>query len=248
MSALEALRNEPGITEEPHHLPVQHTTKRCSVNPDGQSVDIVFCVDAGQRMAEFYRDLKAGMGSLYRRLSDSIKSKGRDIGQIRVRMIRFDHPVENPVKLTPAVGQMGFLRISGNHIPEFPDCPPLHGGENALREAMHSSWNKEGLYRRQVIVVCSDSVQSRIPRRTAYRSVLRSEEEFEELTEYWGDIYESGLMDQKGKRLLLFVPEKSGWEEYAACWDRVIAVRTGAGRGLSDIGIRMTAEEISKLI
>jgi hypothetical protein len=60
--------------------------------------------------------------------------------------------------------------------------------------------------------------------------------DFNELTEWWGTRNNPGLMDENAKRLLIFAPDKPGWNIIRNSWSNVIhAVTDDNDLGLSKV-------------
>ena len=58
--------------------------------------------------------------------------------------------------------------------------------------------------------------------------------DFNELTAWWGSKSCPGVMDESAKRLIIFAPDKPGWNTISDNWNNVIQYESEAGSGLED--------------
>ena len=88
-------------------------------------------------------------------------------------------------------------------------------------------------------------------RQYAYNALVDNHwdnENFEELTNWWGDEQLSGYMDFSAKRLLLFAPYASYWKTISDNWDNVMHYPSVAGAGLKEIDYNQIIDAISNSI
>lgn len=206
------------------------------------NVDMVFCIDTTGSMGSLLEMVKSNALNFYDDVTRKMSEKGKVINQLRIRIISFrdylaDH--ENAMLVTD------FFNLPVQNS-DFEQCVrgliPMGGGDEpedgleALAYAIRSDWDTQGMKRRQVIVVWTDASTHSIGFGKSdpnYPDNMASN--FEELTQWWGDIQNQGYMSQSGKRLLLFAPEAEYWNTIADNWNQVIHFPSKAGKGMEEI-------------
>ena len=58
---------------------------------------------------------------------------------------------------------------------------------------------------------------------------------FEELSNWWGDAAQPGLMENNAKRLVIYAPEEEYWTTITNNWDNVVLYPSEAGNGLQEL-------------
>ena len=218
-------------------------------------VDIVMCIDATGSMGGLIHKVKENASHLHSDLFQLMKKKGKNIDELRTRIIVFrDYDadgVENAMLATD------FYRLPEENA-EFQaalDCIEAKGGGDdpedgleALAYAMKSDWAKEGQKKRQIIVVWSDEGTHPLgvgPKVAMEGYPSKMPRDFDQLTQMWDD---DEIMNYSAKRLLLFAPESSGWNEISSTWDQVIHFPSEAGNGLDEINYEAILSEITNTI
>ena len=209
-------------------------------------VDLVFCIDATASMAPYLEKVRADTERLYDGLAARMHRIGREIHQMRVRLVAFrdfkeyelDHV--RPMMTTPFFGlpeQNEFFRDSLMSIrPEGGGDEPEDGLE-ALALAIKSDWMPKNPYtrRRQIIVLWSDASTHELGHaRGTELYPPDMARDFDELTRWWGRVPGDGYMEYEAKRLLIYAPDKPWWSTIAYNWPNVIHIPTVTGEGLSE--------------
>ena len=126
------------------------------------NVDIVFVIDATGSMSDLIDIVKKNAVNFHSDIQEVMSKKGKTIQELRVKVIAFRDYI--------ADGEEAMLRTDfftlPNEIEAFQDTvnsiSAFGGGDEpedgleALAFAIRSKWNKEGLKRRQLIVVWAD--------------------------------------------------------------------------------------------
>ena len=72
--------------------------------------------------------------------------------------------------------------------------------------------------------------------------------DFNELTEWWGDESQPGIMDNNAKRLLIYAPDKKYWSTVSDSWDNVVHFPSEAGTGLRELEYEEILDSIANSI
>jgi hypothetical protein len=219
------------------------------------AVDIVMCVDITGSMNPVLDAVKESALRFHQRLHEMMASKGKEISQLRLRVVAFRDFGDNP---DDAIEQTGFLRlpeqsaeferfvrglraIGGGDYPE--------SGLEALALAVNSPWEKGLDRRRHVIVVFTDAPAHPLgtvgAAAQAYpRDIPGS---LDELFEQWGYARsQMAVMEQSAKRLVLFAPEEEPWKEaIGEEWDLTLHFPSKAGEGLEEFEMDEIIETIA---
>ncbi|MGQ0841408.1 vWA domain-containing protein [Actinokineospora sp.] len=208
------------------------------------SVDIVLCIDATLSMKPTLANVQRSVLSFHERLTAAMAGKGREISQLRLKVIAFrdfgdraDDALEEsrfftvPAEITEFERVVRGLRaIGGGDEPE--------SGLEALALAMGSEWETGLDRRRHVIVLFTDASAHPLglPRQVRAATYPRwIPQSMDELFRQWGHAQGSGaLMENSAKRLLLFAPEVSPWEDIADDWNNTLFFPSNAGEGLEE--------------
>ena len=180
--------------------------------------DIVFCIDATGSMGKVIGLVKENALSLQKDLVNAMKTKGKTIHQLRIRIIAFRDYIadgENAMMATdffllPDEVETFSRCVNGIRATGGGDIP--EDGLEALAFAIRSKWTMEAAKKRHVIVVWTDAGVHELgygSKASNYPDNMAKN--FEELTNWWGDEQRNGYMDSNAKRLLLFAPCTSYW-------------------------------------
>ena len=219
------------------------TTEQSSMAaPRGLSyaVDIVFCIDVTGSMSPIIDQVKANALRFYDDVQSNLTAKGKNVDQLRVRVIAFrDFVADGAAALAASAfftlpdERASFSDFVNGLIAEGGGDAPESGLE-AVALAIDSPWTTIGDRRRQVIVVWTDQ-----PAQPLDASVLspdlasRVPANFSALTDLWED--EQGPMGSSSKRLILFAPDGPGWSDISGVWENVVHHPSQAGGGLSEV-------------
>lgn len=216
------------------------------------NVDIVFCIDCTESMDNLLNIVKAKALSFYRDIQGDMNKKGKEIDQLRVRVVAFRdylafdeerrkkaHPNE-PMLVTnffklPEEGRK--LEISVKSLQPIGGGDAPEDGLEALAYAIRSDWTTTGVKDRHIIVLWTDQPPHKLGYgRASARYPSGMAENLNELTQWWGDRYAPGFMpEQAVKRLILFAPNVGDWSAISENWDNTIHLPSKAGDHLNDM-------------
>jgi hypothetical protein len=219
------------------------------------AVDIVMCIDATGSMNPVIGTVKESALQFHQRLNDVMARKGKEISQLRLRVIAFRDFGDDP---SDAIEQTGFLRLpeqsaeferfvrgltatGGGDVPE--------SGLEALALAVNSPWETGLDRRRHVIVMFTDAPAHPlgsvgVSTQTYPKDIPRS---MDALFEQWGYARsQTAVMEQSAKRLVLFAPEEEPWQEaIGEEWDLTLHFPSRAGEGLEEFEMDEIIETIA---
>lgn len=216
------------------------------------NVDLVFCIDCTESMDNILNIVKERALGLYDDIQRTMTQKGKEITQLRVRVIGFRdyaayadeirrkaHPNE-PMLVSDfftlprdahklEVSVKSLQPAGGGDVPE--------DGLEALAYAIRSPWTNGGTKDRHVIILWTDAVPHELGFGSGTpRYPKGMAESFDALTGWWGDGSAAGFMPrQASKRLILFAPDQGQWSAIASQWDNTIFYPSQAGSGLQEV-------------
>jgi hypothetical protein len=219
------------------------------------AVDIVMCIDVTGSMNPVLDAVKESSLRFHQRLHEMMAVKGKEISQLRLRVVAFRDFGDNA---SDAVEQTGFLRLpeqaaeferfvrglragGGGDIPE--------SGLEALALAVNSPWETGLDRRRHVVVVFTDAPAH--PLGTVGASAQNYPRDIprtmDELFEQWGYARsQRAVMEQSAKRLVLFAPEAEPWKQaIGEEWDLTLHFPSKAGEGLEEFEMDEIIETIA---
>ena len=121
-------------------------------------------------------------------------------------------------------------------------------GLEALAYAMRSKWVATGVKKRHVIVLWTDAPTHDIgygATSASYPAGMPAS--FDELSRWWNDVQEGGVMNRNAKRLILFAPDAPAWNRISASWDQTIHVHT-LSEGLTEIDYQQVLDVVGNSI
>lgn len=219
------------------------------------AVDIVMCIDVTGSMNPVLDAVKESSLRFHLRLHQMMASKGKEISQLRLRVIAFRDFGDDP---DTAVEQTGFLHlprqaedfemfVRGLRATGGGDYP--ESGLEALALAINSPWEKGLDRRRHVIVVFTDASAHPLGKVGASAQAYPSgiARTMDELFEQWGYARsQQAVMEQSAKRLVLFAPEEEPWKEaIGEEWDLTLHFPSKAGEGLEEFEMDEIIETIA---
>lgn len=206
------------------------------------NVDIVMCIDCTGSMGGLLDTVKANALKFYPDLKARCEAKGKEISDLRIRVIGFRDLGYDKDK---AISDSGFLTIPEqedkfkeivNSLVATGGGPEPKSGLEALSMAIYSDWTHEGyMYHRHVILVWTDASTHELGETGMENSQYPSEApaNFDKLTDLWED--ELDGKNHSLKRLVIFAPDASKWTEIGLNWNNTIHYPTKAGTGLEDV-------------
>ena len=219
------------------------------------NVDMVFCIDVTGSMDNIIEIVQNNALNLYQDVKACMERKGKHIDTLRVRIIAFrDYLADDADAML--VTNFFTLPQEADNLKKCVNSLVAKGGGDdpedgfeALAYAIKSKWNSDSGKKRHVIVLWSDDDAHDLgygKESDYYPKGMAAD--FCELTTWWGDTYEPGLMDQEAKRLILFAPDMPGWKKVSDSWDKVLHYPSEAGNGLQDVEYSQIISVISQTI
>jgi hypothetical protein len=219
------------------------------------AVDIVMCIDITGSMNPVLDAVKESSLRFHQRLHEMMASKGKEISQLRLRVVAFRDFGDNPGN---AIEQTGFLQlprqaedfelfVRGLRATGGGDYP--ESGLEALALAVNSPWETGLDRRRHVIVMFTDAPAH--PLGTVGASSQNYPQDIprtmDALFEQWGYARsQMAVMEQSAKRLVLFAPEEEPWKEaIGEEWDLTLHFPSKAGEGLEEFEMDEIIETIA---
>ena len=208
------------------------------------AVDIVLCIDVTMSMSPVLSRVKSSALTFHDRLEAIMRTKGKSIGQLRLKVIAFrdfgdrgdDALEQSPFFTLPGEASqyeatvMALEPRGGGDIPE--------SGLEALAAAVRAPWERGLDRRRHVIVMFTDAPAHPLgtseARASGYypQSIAADETALFEEWGYQGS--QSSIMENSAKRLLLFAPDAKPWLGIAENWNYTIFFPSKAGDGLEE--------------
>lgn len=229
------------------------------------NVDIVFCIDCTESMDNILNIVKSRSLCFHSDVQETMKQKGKEIERLRIRVVAFRDYLAYDEELRkkahcnePMLITDFFVLPDDAHKLEVSvkSLQPIGGGDDpedgleALAYAIRSDWSTSGSKNRHIIVLWTDqpphelgfgSLASKYPKGMAHN--------IGELTEWWGDGFDTGFMPiQSAKRLILFAPNEGAWGTISECWDNVIHLPSNAGDHLKDMDYQTILSCIAQTI
>lgn len=215
------------------------------------NVDIVFVIDSTGSMGHTVDLVKNNALTFHDQMMAEMSAKQKKVDKLRVRIISFKDYLadENPMLVTNFYN----LPEDAERMKEVLNSIEADGGGDdpedaleALAYAIKSKWNPVLHKARQVIVLYTDSPAHELGFcKDSPNYPAGMAKDISELNEWWDD---PELIDQKGKRLVLFAPGTEDWDYISDNWDNVIHTRTVANEGLSEMSFKEIIGTIAQTI
>lgn len=222
---------------------------------NGYHVDMAFCIDATGSMNHILDLVKKNALSFYQDVSKCMEKKGKEIEKLRIRIIAFRDYKNDGADAMLATDFFELPQESGEFETVVSSIQPFGGGDipedglEALAYAIKSKWTEDGQLRRHVIVVWSDASTHPLGfGKEVPNYPKKMAKDFGELTDWWGDEGQEGLMDRRAKRLLIFAPDQEYWSTISSTWDNVLHFPSKAGNGLEALDYGTILESIANSI
>ena len=218
-------------------------------------VDIVFCIDATESMDPVLDSVKNNALHFYQDFQQVMEMKRKKVDQLRVRIVVFrDYIADGPRAMLVTnffnlPEQSEELETSLRSIEAMGGGDDPEDGLEALGYAIKSDWNHDARKKRHVIVLWSDEGTHELGYgKKAANYPQGMAKDFEELSSWWGTESHPGKMDESAKRLVLFTPDKPGWNKISSNWNNVVQYSSEAGKGLSALDYEQILNVISNTI
>ena len=193
--------------------------------------------------------------NFYQDFCNALEAKHKHVSQLRIKIVAFRDFEADKDKAMLATDFFSLPEESEDFEAVIRSIIPDGGGDDpedgleALAYAMKSDWCSGSEKKRHVIVIWTDDGTHELGQARHLPNYPKSlARDFNELTEWWGNEYHMGMMDQHAKRLLMFAPEKPWWTTIANNWNQVLHVVTDVGRGMEDCDYSMIMEVICNSI
>ncbi len=226
------------------------------------NVDIVMCIDATGSMGSLLETVKKNALKFYDDLTSAMALKGKYVEELRVRVVAFRDYLADGENAMLATDFYSLPSESGEFAELVGSLKPFGGGDDeedgleALAYAIKSDWTKAA-HSRHVIVVWTDDATHKLGfggdaengrylvpgkiksfeqvKENARNYPSKMAKDFAELSDWWGDSEQPGLMNQSAKRLLIYAPDVKYWNSISDQWNLVIHHQSEAGKGLREL-------------
>lgn len=215
-------------------------------------VDIVLVIDCTGSMRPVIDRVKSSALEFHTRIQERMDAKKKKIDSLRMRVIAFrDFWADNePVRAMPGFVDMEsesaeFESFVQDLIADGGGDEPESGLE-ALTLALQSPWEPAGnAKKRNIVVVWTDAgahafEKARETPPADYPAGMPAN--LDELTDAWDEL------PLASRRLLLYAPDTSPWDEIGYQWDQTIYFPSIAGEGLAEHDMNTILEAISNSI
>jgi len=219
-------------------------------------VDLVMVIDITGSMGHIIREVRSAAISFHDQLSTRMSAKGKRVAKLRVRVVAFRDMFADQECFI----ESRFFSFPQEHaeFSTFVASLKAKGGggdgpESALEAlslAMHSEWTKEGDKRRHVIVLWSDARPHPLDKggvNVPSSLAGRIHSSFGSLTDEW-ELGQKCGMERSARRLVLYVPEVSGWNELVESWSQTIHFPSRAGKGLQEFEMNTILDALANSI
>lgn len=215
-----------------------------NMNETERNVDIVFCIDATASMGNCIEDVKKHARRFKEDLVERLLANSTSITSLRVRLIVFrDYGVDTDAMvktdffdLTNGADQSKF-EAALNRIEARGGGDEPENGLEALYFAMTSKFfNRKK--DRQVIVLFTDTDALDLGKRKGNPGYPNDMVNIDELQEIWscfGPKSQFYTLGNRQKRLVLFAPKNTVYDDLGKILDRTIFVEVDKGNGMKDI-------------
>ena len=176
-------------------------------------VDLVFCIDAPMSMDHILDTVKNNALNFYQDFKAEMDRKHKRVAALRIRIVAFRDYYYDREK---AMLVTGFFNLP-EQAEEFRACI------NSIKADGGGDDPEDGLEAHELGF---GKAAPNYPRGMA--------KDFNELTAWWGSKSCPGVMDESAKRLIIFAPDKPGWNTISDNWNNVIQYESEAGSGLED--------------
>ena len=221
------------------------------------AIDLVFVVDITGSMSPIIDEVKELVNGFSERLISTMSDEGKGLQDLWVRVIAYrDLGFEGP----GAISASTFFELPEDEskLKEYVDgLTPSGGGSEpesgleALWLAMRSPWRNQ-LRSRHIIVLLTDA--SAHPLGTypfpndRFQDTIVAPRDLMEMKHHWGVRPDPGVMNAQARRLILFAPETSPWNEIGERWEQTNWFVSQAGRGCMehewDVLLRSIAKSV----
>jgi len=221
------------------------------------AVDLVFVIDVTGSMGSVIAEVKHLVNGFVDRLRVTMAEEGKGLQDLWVRIVTFrDLGVEGDRALEAS----SFFELPRREaaLREYVEgITPAGGGSEpesgleALWLAMRSPW-RNVLRSRHVIVMLTDA--SAHPLGTyeypgdQFQDGIAPPSSLAEMKRQWGFAGEVGVMNAQARRLVLFAPDTTPWNDVGEHWEQVVWLPSRAGAGCADADLDTILRQIAKSV
>lgn len=202
------------------------------------NVDLVQIIDNTGSMTPYIDSVKKMALGFHKELESRLAEYQREIETLRVKVILFrDLDYEG----SEAFVQSRFFELprEEKEYSDFVNGIECDGGGDAAESGfeavalgMCSDWNTEGDKKRHIIMFCSDAPPKTI--KGPCSLVQGLPDSMKEFKSWWCDA-QTGKMDPRAKRMIVFAPECPEWNEVCEEFPMVFYKAVEPGAGLADL-------------
>lgn len=206
-----------------------------------RNIDIVFCIDGTGSMTPCIDNVKNNAKRFYADFAKAMTDMGSDIDMMRIKVITFrDYKCDGQSSMEesaffelPAEEQEFSAYLDG--IIADGGCGEDANGLEAFYKAMMSDFTT-GAKDRQVIVLFADTTAIPLGKRRHYPGYPKNMVDDDGLLETWMCTQKhSSKLRERSKRLVMFAPKGSCYEEMKQRYNRSVFVPVQIHSGLDDI-------------
>lgn len=215
-------------------------------------VDIVLCIDSTGSMQPVIKNVKSQALNIHSNILSRMAEKNKTIDCLRMRVIAFK---DFWADMEPIASMPDFVDMNQNAEAFESFVRELHaagGGDDpesgleALALALKSPWHEDNQSkRRRIIVVWTDAAAHPLEKAASAPPTKYPEgmpANLDELTDAWDK------MPVASRRLLLYAPDTSPWNNIGHNWEQTIYYPSQAGAGLEEHDMDTILEAIANSI
>lgn len=221
------------------------------------AVDLVFVIDVTGSMKPVIDEVRQLVNGFADRLRAVMTSEDKGLQDLWVRVITFRDLGDEGAR---ALSASHFFELPGQEsdLREFVDGLTASGGgddpESALEAlwlAMRSSW-RSVLRSRHVIVLLTDASAHALGRfpypSHSFQDSVPAPSNLTEMKSHWGVSPHSGVMNVQARRLVIFAPDSTPWNDVGDHWENTMWLPSRAGQGCLNADIDTILRSIAKSV
>jgi len=221
------------------------------------AVDLVFVIDVTGSMGPVIDEVKQLVKGFADRLRAVMTSEGKGLQDLWVRVVTFRDLGDEGARAL-AASHFFELPAQESDLREFVDGLTASGGKDepesaleALWLAMRSPWR--GVLRsRHIVVLLTDASAHPLGRfpypSHLFQDSLVAPRDLSEMKNQWGVFPHSGVMNAQARRLVIFAPDATPWNDVGDHWENTMWLPSRAGQGCMDADIDTILRSIAKSV
>lgn len=206
-----------------------------------RNIDIVFCIDSTGSMGGIIDDVKINAKRFQSDLSIALTKANTEIESLRVKVISFkDYKDDDDAMVVSSFFELpSDLRDFEETVNAIDACGGGDNPENGL-EALYYAMKSDfytGEKDRQIIVLFTDADALELRARVGCGKYPEDMVDMKGLEEMWACVGQGSdcKLRERLKRLVVYAPKGTIYEEKIKNWNRVIYVPVNRDEGLKDI-------------